>query len=65
MSGVVLLFHPDDGIDLLIVIPAGTVVYFLMIFLMGGIRRQETAFFLRLAVSMIPFRKAGQTGVPT
>jgi len=65
MSGVVLLFHPYDGIDLLIVIPVGAVVYFLVIFLLGGIRRQETAFFIRLAASMIPFGKARQPGVPT
>ena len=65
MSGIILLFHPYDGIDLLIVIPVGAVVYFLVILLLGGIRRQETAFFLRIAASMIPFRKAGQPGVPT
>jgi O-antigen/teichoic acid export membrane protein len=65
MSGIILLFHPYNGIDLLVVIPVGAVVYFLVLFFVGGIRRQETAFFLRLAVSMIPFRRAGQPGVPT
>jgi len=65
MSGVILLYYPDDGIGLLIAIPVGAVVYFLMIFLLGGIRRQETAFFLRFAASIMPFRKARQPGVPT
>ena len=65
MAGVVMLFHPDDGVDLLVVIPVGAVVYFLMIFLLGGIRRQETVFFIRLAASNIPFRKARQPEVPT
>ena len=58
MAGVILLFNPTTLLDLLVVIVAGALVYFIAIYSLKGISREEILFFKRLVGSSIPFRKA-------